>query len=129
MKKITKQEIKEANRIAYSYLYGYKNLKWDTLPKLDMRFRISKLAVEIFKKNQLTDTIRSEVTWKRRNRNLNKPYYFISIMNNPLLLDFMKNRDHVEKIYYDHIWFCGRNHWAKSRKDLVILSVLQKMKY
>ena len=129
MKNVTKQELKKATRIAMSYLYGYKNLKWETLPRLDMRYRVSKLVLKIFKENQITDADRILIIQKRRERNLNKPSEFKSIMQNPILIDFFKNRGWIKAVYSDRISFVGRNHWAKSRKDKIVLSILQKMKY
>lgn len=127
--KPTKEEIKKAKQIAFSYIYGNKNLILDVVPRLDMRFRVSRLALFFFKENQITDDIRFEVKRKRRERNLNNPGRFVNYLNNPLLLDFYKSRNSVQEVYIDKIKFCGRNHWAKTQNDLIVLSVLKKVFY
>ena len=48
-------------------------------------------------------------------------------LNNPLVIDYRKNKKDVMLITDQRLYFfSGRNHWAKTPTDLKILSILRK---
>ena len=49
-----------------------------------------------------------------------------NVLSSPLVKDYQTSRRHLNRVCADHLDFSGRNHWAKSERDLKILAILAR---
>lgn len=119
------QAVNKAYKLFFSAEYLYTNRE----PKLDRRFNLNKEILKHFKLLKNTIGINELIMIKdiKRHRSEHKKAAIQSILERPLVVDFIKNKRNVLRINEDRIMFKdGRNHWAKDNKDLKILSILRK---
>lgn len=126
MKNLTKNEIKTANKIAFSYLFSSMNILLNVKFKVDMRFRINKLAKSIVIAHS-AKIDKSSIRQIRKIRSENK-YKYSNILKNPLVVDYLTHKHDVKVVTPSHISFYNRNHWAKNEQDFRVLKVLQNTK-
>lgn len=119
---------KDVTKAAYSYLYSVSNLVMNRKPSFDMRYNFSKeLALEIQKLAHALN--KSEALSKMKKRRANKPVAFTNILQNPLVIDLIKNGHEVKHFNQRVVQFYGgRNHHAKSSVDEKVISIFAKRK-
>jgi len=117
--------IKEASKLAFKLIYSPYSIILDKKPKLDMRYNFSKLILKIYKQNALTFSEKKEILSLRKQRRLSKNIE-TNYLNNPILVDYIKNKKDVKHVFCDRIEFYGRNHWAKNNNDLKVISIIKK---
>ncbi len=126
MKNYTIEEQQAAKRIAYKWLFSQSNIILNKEFKYDARTRIGNLAAAYVKQWGLSYEQKIEIKNKQRARS-SKFLTFRNIKNNPIVLDYLRNKAYVKHINPQRIHFSnGRNHWAKTDQDAKILSVLMK---
>ncbi len=122
-KLIKTDEYKQAERIAYEFLYSPYRMHCGKTFKADKRTRVGKLAYVIFKK--IKDTYCYDSLYQIRKIRINqKPEIFKNILKNKLYLDYKRNGNCL--ILEDRIRFENRNHWCKNSEDIRVLQILKK---
>lgn len=129
MKNYTKTEIKTANKIAYQHIYGINGLLFNRKFSFDKRTRIGHLANSIVVSKKINDADKREIILLKKQRSLNKKTTSVSILELPLVKDYINNKGMIKFINDDRINFYGRNHYAKNAKDYSILAILRKKFY
>lgn len=93
--------------------------------RIDKRTRVGKLALEMIYKIEKDfdfDGVRQKITERIKLKNST----FSNVFTNPIVKDYINNKNNIKTIHRDRIqFFNGRNHWAKSETDLRILKILR----
>ena|GEM_PF-6976846 len=111
-------------RHAYKILYA-KHGEEKEIKLLDFRTNYANDVYTAFK--NIRSSKAAGVYEKRRERANRRPYIFSSIFSNPLIRDYVANRNNIQYINDTHLHFYGgRNHFAKNSKDLKIIAIFSK---
>jgi hypothetical protein len=114
-------------KAAFNFIYSVDNLYRNRMPRLDMRFNSSHETLRLIKKLQISDSEKQKIKEIKRQRAMTRTEKFTNILSNPIVIDFLSNKNNLVYVYNDHLRFYGnRNHWAKTEKDLKILAILKK---
>ena len=117
-------EQKQAEKIVYNYL-RQKAIHKSAKLRVDKRKRVGKLALQMVYKIEKTFDFEG-VKNKRKQRHNQKPKPFTNILQNPIVKDYINNKQSIKQILNNRLVFWGgRNHWAKSETDLRVLSILK----
>lgn len=96
---------------------------------LDKRFKFNRDVLSYIKNNPFSDEYVNAINLIRRARLQLKPKSFTSIYDNPIVKDYINNKNAVVTILPNRILFRGgRNHWAKTDQDLRVLKLLIEIK-
>lgn len=121
----TKSEIRQAKARVYSHFgntYPVRRRK----PRVDRRTRVGRLVLNYY--YELDGSQESVlITIKKMERaQARKGTGFTNVLDNPLVRDYFANKDNLKEVHSSHLEFWGRNHWAKSDRDLKILEILAR---
>lgn len=118
-----------AKSLACKLFYATSFQILQKMPRLDMRFNFNKEVMKEIKKmkanfsNNEKEYIK-QVRKIRAERKINTAFL---LFDNPIVKDYISNKNNIIHIADDHIHFAGgRNHWAKNDHDLKIIAVLKK---
>lgn len=128
MKPYTKDEIKKAKKIAYRFVFSDYSvfMNFHREFEYDRRTRIGNLAnhyVLNLKKNSNLNELK---ILKKKRRKYKQTSEFKNIFTLPIVYDYFKHKHNLKDIQSDRLEFWGRNHWAKTDKDLKIIKILSK---
>lgn len=129
MKNYTKSEIATANKIAYQHIYGINGLLINRKFSFDKRTRIGNLANSIVSSKKISEAEKRDIIMLKKQRALNKRTNNVSVLELPLVKDYMSNKGMIKFINDNMINFYGRNHHAKNAKDNAVLAILRKNFY
>jgi len=119
---------KKAKLIAIKAVTSTAFVLCGRLPKLDMRFKLSREIKSEIAKLRLTINI-DEIRTKKKLRAKRKEAVQVSIFENPLVKDLLVNRSRVRFYNKNVVQFNdGRNHYAKSGRDVKIIEIFAKHK-
>jgi len=122
----TKEEIRQAKRMAYRHVSFYAGMIRFVRPfKYDGRTRIGNLANSIVQELKSNSSFIEQVKKTKKRRKENKPYEFSNILDNPIVRDWKANKRRLT-VYDNRLSDGYRNHWAKNEKDLQILKILRQ---
>lgn len=117
---------KRATKNAYHWLTYHHNIRFRKPLKVDRRTTYSKILLRKISEIQPKINL-VEVEQKQKLRKLNKPLVFNNYLLNPIVKDYLNNRNMIQFVNENHLHFYdGRNHWAKNQIDIRILAIIKK---
>jgi hypothetical protein len=115
-----------AKYMAFQYLYSINYIVLNKPLKFDKRTRVGKEANRLVQSLRSTINVKEVYRIKRERAAQKRIKETVNIFEQPLVKDYLNNKQHIKAIHKDRIEFYGRNHWVKNSKDFKILAVLNK---
>ena len=121
------ETIKIATKVAFKHIYSSPAILQPSKKlKVDRRTNVGNMALAIVETHKLSESERINILRIRKSRHINNQIVNNSLLSNKLFLDYLKHKSSLKEVTGDCLCFHGRNHFAKTESDKIVLSVIKK---